>query len=113
MLTINVSLYAKARHFDPAIRFVQEKVPRLHKAYDQDMSSILEHVSSLRREITDLRSMNARYSQQGEHSPREESALELRTIRLQEIRYELSKMLNGSNNSAVWWDASLKMDRAA
>ena len=78
------------------------------------MSCASEHLSSLRREITDLRSRNARYSQQSEHSPIEKSACELRTIRLQEIKYELAAMLNGgSGNSAVWWEKPHKTDRAA
>ena len=77
------------------------------------MSSISEHLSSLRREIVDLRSRNARYSRKSEHSLIEKSDSELRTIRLQQIKYELSAMLNGSGSSAVWWEKLHKTDRAA
>jgi len=77
------------------------------------MSYVSEHLSSLRREITDLQSRNARYSKKSEHSAVEKSDRELRTVRLQEIKYELSKMLNGADNCAVWWDTVRKTDRAA
>lgn len=78
------------------------------------MSDILEHLSSLRREITDLRSRNTRYSQKSDHSLIEKSAFELRTIRLQQIKYELTALLNGgSSNSAVWWEKLRKTDHAA
>ena len=77
------------------------------------MSHVSEHLSSLRREITDLQSRNARYSQKSEHSPVEKSGHELRTMRLLQIKYELSKMLNGADNCVVWWDTLRKTDRAA
>jgi hypothetical protein len=77
------------------------------------MSYISERLSNLRQEITDLRNSNARYSQRGEHSPIEQSALGLRTNRLLEIRQELSNMLDRPDHPAVWWDRFRKPNRAA
>jgi len=69
------------------------------------MPYISEHLSSLRQEITDLRNMNARFAEKGEHTPIDKSALELRTNRLREIKQELSKMLNRPDEvPSVWWD---------
>jgi len=53
-----------------------------------------EHLSILRKEITDLRDMNARCAERGANSALDQAAIELRTIRLREIEQELSKMLN-------------------
>ena len=68
------------------------------------MSYISEHLSSLRQEITTLRNMNAHYSEKSEHSPLDQSALELRASRLLEIKQELSKILDQPHDSAVWWE---------
>jgi len=77
------------------------------------MAYISEHLSSLRQEIKSLRNMNARYSEEREHSPMDESALELRTNRLLEIKQELSKILDRPSDSAVWWEKLRTRDRAA
>lgn len=72
--------------------------------YDRIMPYLPEHLSSLRQEITQLRDLNARYSEKSEHSPMDQSALELRTNRLLEIKQELSKILNRPGDSTVWWE---------
>ncbi len=79
----------------------------------EEMPYISEHLSSLRQEITILRNMNARYSEQGEHSPMDQSALELRTNRLLEIKQELSKILDHPRDSRVWWEKLRGSGRAA
>lgn len=68
------------------------------------MPFISERLSSLRQEITTLRNLNARYSEKSEHSPMDQSALELRTNRLLEIKQELSKILDRPGDSTVWWE---------
>jgi hypothetical protein len=77
------------------------------------MSHISEHLSSLRQEVTRLRTINARYSEQTDHTPTEQSAFELRTGRLLEIKQELSKMLNHRHDPTIWWDKSRKPSCAA
>ena len=79
----------------------------------REMPYISEHLSSLRQEITDLRKMNARFSEKGEHTPIDKSALELRTNRLREIKQELSKMLNRPDDPKVWWENFRKHSRPA
>jgi hypothetical protein len=68
------------------------------------MAYMSERLSSLRQEITHLRNLNVRYSEKSEHSPMDQSALELRTNRLLEIKQELSKILDHPADAAVWWD---------
>ena len=68
------------------------------------MTYISEHLSSLRQEITDLRNMNARYSGKIEHGPLDQSALEMRTNRLLQIKKELANMLDRPNDPKVWWE---------
>jgi hypothetical protein len=68
------------------------------------MPYMSEHLSSLRREITQLRNLNARYSEKSEHSSMDQSALELRTNRLLEIKHELLKILDHPADATVWWD---------
>lgn len=68
------------------------------------MPYITEHLSNLRREITTLRDMNARYSAQSEHSPMDQSALEVRTNRLAAIKQELLKILDRPGDPGVWWE---------
>jgi hypothetical protein len=68
------------------------------------MTYIAEHLSSLRQEITDLRNMNARYSAKSEHGPLDQSALEVRTNRLLQIKKELSNMLDRPHDPKVWWE---------
>jgi hypothetical protein len=77
------------------------------------MSHTSEHLSSLRQEITKLRNSNARYSEKRTHSVVEQSALELRTGRLLEIKLELSNMLHHRHDPTVWWDKLRKPNRAA
>jgi len=60
----------------------------------KEMPNIKEFLSGLRQEISDLQSMNARYAGKRVHSEVEQTALELRTTRLREIKQELSKMLD-------------------
>lgn len=68
------------------------------------MPYISEHLSSLRQEIADLRSLNTRFSEKGEHTAVDQTALELRTNRLREIKQELSKILNRPEDPKVWWE---------
>ena len=68
------------------------------------MPYISEHLTSLRQEITDLRKMNARFAEQGEHSTVDKSMLEANTSRLLEIKRELSNMLNRPDDPKVWWE---------
>lgn len=70
----------------------------------EEMTYIAEHLSNLRQEITDLRNMNARYSAKNEHGPLDQSALELRTTRLLQIKKELSNMLDRPTDPKVWWE---------
>jgi chromosome segregation ATPase len=68
------------------------------------MTYIAEHLSNLRQEITDLRNMNAKYSNKSEHGALDQSALETRTNRLREIKQELSTMLERPTDPKVWWE---------
>ncbi len=68
------------------------------------MDYISQRLSDLRQEITDLRSMNTRYSERSEHSAIDQSAYELRTNRLQQIKKELSNMRNLPKEGVVWWE---------
>lgn len=77
------------------------------------MPYISERLSSLRQEITNLRNLNARYSERSEHSPMDQSALELRANRLLEIKQELAKILDRPDDSPVWWEKFRRPDRAA
>jgi hypothetical protein len=79
----------------------------------EEMPYISEHLTSLRQEITDLRNMNIRLSEKTEHSTIDQTALELRTIRLREIKQELSKMLNRPDDPAVWWEKFRKPSQTA
>ena len=68
------------------------------------MSSPPEHLSSLRQEIADLQRLNTHYSNKREHSPLDQSALEVRTARLTQIKEELANMLDRPNDPKVWWE---------
>lgn len=68
------------------------------------MTYMPERLSSLRREITQLRNQNARYSEKSEHSAMDQSALEVRANRLLEIKQELSQILDRPDDSRVWWE---------
>jgi molybdenum cofactor biosynthesis enzyme MoaA len=68
------------------------------------MDYISRHLSLLRQEITDLRNLNAVYSEHVEHSPIEKTAFDLRQTRLSQIKQELQSMRNRPPDVAVWWD---------
>jgi len=76
------------------------------------MPYISEHLSSLRQEIADLRNLNARLSEKGGHNAVDQTALELRTNRLREIKQELSKILNRPDDPKVWWERSRRAQQA-
>ena len=77
------------------------------------MPYISEHLSSLRQEIADLRDLNARLSEKGGHTAVDQTALELRTTRLREIKQELSKILNRPDDPKVWWERSRRPQQPA
>jgi hypothetical protein len=79
----------------------------------EGMPYILEHLSSLRQEITDLRNMNARHTGKGSDHQIDESAVEMRANRLVEIKKELSQMLNRPEDPAVWWEKGGRRNRVA
>jgi hypothetical protein len=79
----------------------------------EEMPYISEHLISLRQEIADLRNLNARFTEKGGHSPVDQTALELRTNRLREIKQELSKMLNRPDDPKVWWERSRRHQQSA
>jgi hypothetical protein len=65
---------------------------------------LVDHLSSLRQEIAHLQNMNTRYANKSEHSPLDESALEIRTVRLLQIKKKLANMVVRSNDPKVWWE---------
>jgi hypothetical protein len=79
----------------------------------KDMPYILEHLTSLRQEITDLRNMNARSAAKSADSQIDQSAVEMRANRLVEIKKELSQMLNRPEDPAVWWEKGGRRRRIA
>ncbi len=79
----------------------------------KEMTYISEHLSSLRQEITDLRNLNARFTEKGDPTALDQTALELRTNRLREIKSELSKMLNRPDDPKVWWERARRGQRSA
>ncbi len=70
------------------------------------MPYITEHLSGLRQEINDLQAMNVKYAGKRVHNEVDQTALELRTNRLREIKQELSKMLDRPQDAKVWWERS-------
>ena len=72
----------------------------------KEMPYISEHLSSLRQEIADLRNLNTRFAEKAGHTELDQTALELRTNRLREIKQELSKMLSRPDDPKVWWERS-------
>ena len=68
------------------------------------MPCLSEHLTSLRQEIIDLRNLNTQASEKADPSTQDQSALEMRTNRLREIKLELSRMLNPPSDPKVWWD---------
>jgi hypothetical protein len=81
--------------------------------YDQGMPYILEHLTSLRQEITDLKNMNARAAVRTADTQIDQSAVEMRANRLVEIKKELSQMLNRPDDPAVWWEKGGRRSRIA
>jgi hypothetical protein len=77
---------------------------RSDQAYDAHVTYLADHLSILRQEIAHLRNMNTHYASKTEHTPLDESALELRTVRLLQIKKELANMLVPPNNPKVWWE---------
>jgi hypothetical protein len=68
------------------------------------MDYFSQRLSDLRKEIANLRTNNASYSHQTEHSENEQVAYELRSTRLLQIKKELSGMLNRPQEGPVWWE---------
>jgi hypothetical protein len=77
------------------------------------MPYILEHLTSLRQEITDLRHMNELSAQKTADTQIDHSALEMRANRLAEIKKELSQMLNRPEDPQVWWEKGGRRNRVA
>ncbi|HZQ96999.1 MAG TPA: hypothetical protein VFA67_18450 [Candidatus Sulfotelmatobacter sp.] len=77
------------------------------------MPYISEHLSSLRQEIAELRKLNAVFAEKTGHNEFDQTALELRTNRLREIKQELSKMLSHPDDPSVWWERSRRSDISA
>jgi hypothetical protein len=77
------------------------------------MNYLSSHLSSLRQEITELRNMNVLYAQQSVHNAVEQTASDVRTSRLLQIKHELSKMQDCPPEPRVWWDKVRKPKRAA
>jgi len=77
------------------------------------MPFILEHLTSLRQEITDLRNMNAQSASRSADSQIDQSAVEMRANRLAEIKKELSQMLNRPEDPRVWWEKGGRRNRVA
>jgi hypothetical protein len=78
----------------------------------KEMPYITERLTSLRQEIADLRNLNTRFSEKGEHTAIDQTALELRTNRLREIKQELSSILNRPDDPKVWWERSRRHQQA-
>ena len=70
----------------------------------KEMAYLADHLSGLRQEIAHLQNMNAHYANKTEHSPLDDSALELRTVRLLQIKKELANLLVRPTDSKVWWE---------
>ena len=74
----------------------------------QHVNYLANHLSSLRQEIAHLQNMNTNYAKTTEHSPVDESALEMRTVRLLQIKKELANMLVRPSDPKVWWEKLAK-----
>jgi hypothetical protein len=86
-------------------------IPQIQRMMGE-MPYISEHLSSLRQEITALRNSNALVTKNGRHNEHEQTALELRTKRLREIKDELSRMLSHPDDPKVWWERFRKTNVA-
>lgn len=78
----------------------------------EEMAYISEHLSSLRQEISTIRNSNALVTKNGRYNEHEQTALELRTKRLREIKDELSRMLDQPDDRKVWWERFRKTNVA-
>ena len=76
----------------------------------QHVTYLGNHLSSLRQEIAHLQNMNTHYAKKTDHSPLDESALELRTVRLLQIKEELANMMERPSDPKVWWEKLPKPD---
>jgi hypothetical protein len=83
--------------------FLKDRTQQIERMIEK-MTYISEHLSNLRQEITDLRNMNARYNNKSEHGPLDQSALEMRSARLLQIKRELSNMLDRPGDPKIWWE---------
>jgi hypothetical protein len=79
----------------------------------KEMPYITERLSSLRQEIADLRNLNTRFTEKGGHTALDQTALELRTVRLREIKQELSQILNRPDDPKVWWERARRQQPVA
>jgi hypothetical protein len=70
----------------------------------KEMTYVVDHLSGLRQEIADLQKLNSHYANKSEHSRLDESALEMRMVRLLQIKKELAIMLVRPNDPKVWWE---------
>jgi hypothetical protein len=70
------------------------------------MDYVSQRLTELRKEIANLRTNNTGYSRQSEHSAMEQSAFELRSNRLLQIKNELTAMLAQPRQGSVWWERS-------
>jgi len=61
-----------------------------------------ERLANLRREITDLRSLNASFFEKKKHTQVDQSAAQGRAQRLLEIKEELNVLLS-KPDTAAWW----------
>ncbi len=66
------------------------------------MTLTAERLANLRREITDLRSLNASFFERKKHSQIDQSAAQGRAQRLLEIKEELNALLS-KPDTAAWW----------
>ena len=70
----------------------------------EGMTYLMEHLFSLRQEIAHLQNLNTHYSHKSDHSSLDQSASEMRTIRLLQIKKELANMRCRPNDSKIWWE---------
>ena len=68
------------------------------------MDYFSSHLINLRQEISALHDLNVLYLQQVEHSLDEQTASDVRSSRLLQIKRELSDMRNCPPDPKVWWD---------
>jgi hypothetical protein len=86
--------------------FLGDKRPSCHAGsvpYDfgVDYTDISERISTLMQEIRDIREMNARYWEVNVQTQAERAAHAAREIRLLQIKEELSRMMDRSQQKAT------------